>query len=126
MTPKKKSFSTTASKIKSPQALRRALTGKREVVFTNGCFDILHPGHVEYLEEARRQGKLLVVALNSDASVSRLKGPERPVNSLADRQRVMAALACVDFVTAFEQDTPLELIQLLGAPIRVLVKGGDW
>ncbi len=116
----------TARKIKSPQALKRALSSRTGVVFTNGCFDILHPGHVEYLEEARRQGRCLVVALNSDASVRRLKGKSRPVNTLADRQRVMAALECVDYVTSFEEDTPLELIRLLGRRIRVLVKGGDW
>jgi rfaE bifunctional protein nucleotidyltransferase chain/domain len=120
------SLRTTASKIKSPAALKRALSGRTGVVFTNGCFDILHPGHIEYLEEARRQGRCLVVALNSDASVKRLKGSDRPVNTLADRMRVMAGLQCVDFVTSFEQDTPLELIQLLGSRVRVLVKGGDW
>ena len=116
----------TSTKIKSPAALRRALASRREVVFTNGCFDIFHPGHVEYLEEARRQGGCLVVAVNSDASISRLKGSDRPVNPLADRMRVLAALACVDYVTFFEEDTPLELIRLLGRKIRVLVKGGDW
>ncbi|MEN9724363.1 MAG: hypothetical protein RJB38_2349 [Pseudomonadota bacterium] len=118
--------SSTAQKIVSPRALKRLLGSKRGVVFTNGCFDILHPGHIEYLEEAKRQGKWLVVALNSDASVKRLKGNDRPVNSLGDRQRVLAALSCVDFVTSFENDTPLNLIHLLGARVRVLVKGGDW
>jgi len=116
----------TSTKIKSPAALKRALAGKTGVVFTNGCFDILHPGHIEYLEEARRQGRCLVVALNADASVKRLKGKDRPVNTLADRLRVMAGLQCVDFVTWFEEDTPLQLIQQLGPRIRVLVKGGDW
>lgn len=116
----------TSGKIKSAAALKRALAVRSGVVFTNGCFDILHPGHIEYLEEARRQGKVLIVALNSDASVSRLKGPDRPVNPLQDRMRVMAGLQCVDFVTSFEEDTPLELIRRLGSRIRVLVKGGDW
>lgn len=116
------------SKIKSPSALARLLqpgAGRRKkVVFTNGCFDILHKGHVSYLERARNQGDLLVVALNSDASVKRLKGKDRPLNSLADRLEVMAALECVDYVTWFESDTPLELIRKL-KPL-CLVKGGDW
>lgn len=114
------------TKIRSAQALRRALPPRKKVVFTNGCFDLLHPGHVAYLEQARRQGDLLVVALNSDASVRRLKGPQRPVNPLQDRLAVLAGLECVDYVTWFEEDTPLELIQKLGSKIRVLVKGGDW
>lgn len=114
------------SKIKSPDALRRALAkrGRKRVVFTNGCFDILHPGHVRYLESARAQGEILVVALNSDASVGRIKGPERPINALPDRLEVMAALECVDFVTWFEEDTPLSAILKLRP--NVLVKGGDW
>jgi D-beta-D-heptose 7-phosphate kinase/D-beta-D-heptose 1-phosphate adenosyltransferase len=114
------------SKIKSPEALKRTLAkrGRKRVVFTNGCFDLLHPGHVQYLQNAREQGDYLVVALNSDASVSRLKGPERPINSLADRLQVMAALECVDFVTSFEEDTPLNLILKLRPDF--LVKGGDW
>ncbi|MBU6374608.1 MAG: D-glycero-beta-D-manno-heptose 1-phosphate adenylyltransferase [Bdellovibrionales bacterium] len=116
----------TSTKVKSTKALKHALARKTGVVFTNGCFDILHPGHIEYLEQARRQGRCLVVALNSDASVSRLKGPDRPVNTLSDRMRVLAALECVDFVTWFEDDTPLETIKSLGSKIRVLVKGGDW
>lgn len=118
------------SKVKSPAALKRALAtarkGRRKpkVVFTNGCFDLLHKGHVTYLERARAQGDLLVVALNSDDSVKRLKGPARPVNALADRMEVMAALECVDFVTFFEEDDPLKLITMLRPD--VLVKGGDW
>jgi rfaE bifunctional protein nucleotidyltransferase chain/domain len=115
------------AKIKQPAALKRALATarkRRKVVFTNGCFDILHPGHVAYLEEARRQGDLLVVALNADESVSRLKGPARPVNPLEDRMAVMAGLECVDFVTFFGEDTPLSLILQLKPD--VLVKGGDW
>ena len=97
----------------------------RPLVFTNGVFDILHRGHVTYLAQARAQGASLLVAANSDASVRRLgKGDDRPVNSLADRMAVLAALACVDLVTGFEQDTPLDLI-LLARP-DVLVKGGDW
>lgn len=97
----------------------------RPLVFTNGCFDILHRGHVTYLAEARSLGKNLIVAVNSDASAARLnKGPERPVNALCDRMAVLAALASVDAVTWFDDDTPLCLIQELRPD--VLVKGGDW
>jgi rfaE bifunctional protein nucleotidyltransferase chain/domain len=96
----------------------------RQVVFTNGCFDILHRGHVTYLEAARRLGDCLVVGLNADASVRRLKGPSRPVNNEDARARVLAALSCVDFVVLFEEDTPQELINAL-LP-EVLAKGGDW
>lgn len=113
------------SKIKSPQALKRALSGKRKKsVFTNGCFDLLHKGHVTYLERAKRLGDLLIVALNSDASIRQIKGPDRPINGLADRLEVIAALESVDFVTWFEEETPLQLIRLLKP--HVLVKGGDW
>jgi rfaE bifunctional protein nucleotidyltransferase chain/domain len=96
----------------------------RQVVFTNGCFDILHRGHVTYLEAARRLGDCLVVGLNADASVQRLKGPARPMNDEDSRARVLAALGCVDFVVLFEEDTPQELITAL-LP-EVLAKGGDW
>lgn len=96
----------------------------RRVVFTNGCFDILHRGHVTYLEAARRLGDCLVVGLNSDTSVQRLKGPTRPMNDENARARVLAALGCVDFVVLFEEDTPRELITAL-LP-EVLAKGGDW
>lgn len=94
------------------------------VVFTNGVFDLLHPGHVDVLVGARAQGDALVVGLNSDASVRRLKGPERPVRSEAERAYVLAALQMVDAVVVFEQDTPLELIRSLEPD--VLVKGGDY
>jgi len=94
------------------------------IVFTNGCFDILHLGHVTYLEAARALGDRLVLGLNTDASVSRLKGPTRPVNNETARGRVLAALACTDLITFFPQDTPLELIQLVQPD--VLVKGGDY
>ncbi|MGE0617088.1 MAG: D-glycero-beta-D-manno-heptose 1-phosphate adenylyltransferase [Bacteriovoracia bacterium] len=97
--------------------------GKR-VVFTNGCFDILHKGHVRYLERARAQGDLLVVALNADQSVRKLKGAGRPINPLRDRQEVMAALEAVDYVTSFAEATPLRAILTLKP--MVLVKGGDW
>jgi rfaE bifunctional protein nucleotidyltransferase chain/domain len=97
----------------------------QKVVFTNGCFDLLHPGHVAYLEAARALGDALIVGVNTDASARRLhKGPGRPYNSEADRARVLAALACVDCVTLFAEDTPLELITLLTPDI--LVKGGDY
>jgi rfaE bifunctional protein nucleotidyltransferase chain/domain len=97
----------------------------RPLVFTNGVFDILHRGHVTYLAQARGLGASLLVAANSDASVRRLgKGEDRPVNKAEDRVAVLAALACVDLVTWFEQDTPLDII-LLARP-DVLVKGGDW
>ncbi len=113
-------------KILSPARLKRALSSKKQsrVVFTNGCFDLLHRGHVEYLAQARQLGSCLIVALNSDASVKRLKGPERPLNPLSDRLRVMAALECVDFVTWFGTSTPLQLIRSLRP--QILVKGGDW
>jgi D-beta-D-heptose 7-phosphate kinase/D-beta-D-heptose 1-phosphate adenosyltransferase len=94
------------------------------VVFTNGCFDALHPGHVEHLAQAKALGDVLVVGLNSDASVRRLKGAGRPLVPEADRAAVLAALSSVDAVTLFDQDTPLELISALLPD--VLVKGGDY
>ena len=103
--------------------LKATREGKR-VVFTNGCFDILHVGHVKYLAEAKAQGDLLVVGLNADASVKRLKGSERPVNVQEDRAEVLSALNSVDYVTLFEEDTPLALITSVMPD--VLVKGGDW
>jgi rfaE bifunctional protein nucleotidyltransferase chain/domain len=110
----------------APEAIAtRAAELPRPLVFTNGVFDILHRGHVTYLAQARALGASLVVALNSDASAKRLgKGADRPVNTLADRAAVVAALGCVDLVTWFEADTPLELI--LALKPEVLVKGGDW
>lgn len=94
------------------------------IVFTNGVFDLLHRGHVAYLEQSRALGDCLVVGVNSDASVRRLKGPERPVNPLEDRAAVLAALRAVDWVVPFEEDTPLALIEALTPSI--LVKGGDY
>ena len=97
----------------------------RPLVFTNGCFDILHRGHVTLLAQARALGAAMVVALNSDTSVKRLgKGNDRPVNTLADRRAVMAALECVSLVTWFDEDTPIE--RILECRPDVLVKGGDW
>jgi rfaE bifunctional protein nucleotidyltransferase chain/domain len=97
----------------------------RPLVFTNGCFDILHRGHVTYLAQARAMGAALIVAANSDASVKRLgKGADRPVNPLADRMALLAALECVSLVTWFDEDTPLA--RILDCRPNVLVKGGDW
>jgi len=94
------------------------------VVFTNGCFDLLHPGHVRLLERARELGDRLIVAVNSDAGVRRLKGPGRPIVSETDRAALVASMAAVDAVTIFEEDTPVELLSLLLPD--VLVKGADW
>ena len=97
----------------------------RPLVFTNGCFDILHRGHVTYLAQARALGAALIVAVNSDASVKRLgKGDDRPVNALEDRMALLAALECVSLVTWFDEDTPLQ--RILESRPDVLVKGGDW
>ncbi len=123
MTNKKPLFE---SKIVSHEQLAAAAAKlPKPVVFTNGVFDILHRGHVTYLDQARQEGASLIVALNSDASVKRLgKGPDRPINNQDDRMAVMAALDCVSLVTVFEEDTPLNAI--LQARPDVLVKGGDW
>ena len=103
----------------------RAAALPRPLVFTNGCFDVLHRGHVTYLAQARALGAALVVGVNSDASVKRLgKGDDRPLNSQDDRMAVLAALQAVDMVVVFDEDTPLELI--LACRPDVLVKGGDW
>lgn len=116
-------------KVLTLPTLRRRLAAHRRagqrVVFTNGVFDLLHPGHVRYLRAAKRLGDVLVVGLNSDRSVRRLaKGPERPLVRERDRAEVLAALEMVDYVTIFGQDTPYELIEALRPD--VLVKGGDW
>jgi rfaE bifunctional protein nucleotidyltransferase chain/domain len=114
-------------RVLDPQGLQRELESARKagrkVVFTNGCFDILHAGHIRYLKEARRLGDLLVVGVNSDRSVSGIK-PGRPVVPEDERAEVLAALEMVDYVTLFHEPTPLELIKLLMPD--VLVKGGDW
>lgn len=104
--------------------LRDERADGRRVVFTNGCFDVLHRGHTGYLHEAKQQGDVLVVAVNSDASVRRLKGPDRPVNTAADRAAVIAALGCVDYVIVFDTDTPIPLLKRLRPD--VYVKGGDY
>lgn len=99
-------------------------TEGKKVVFTNGCFDILHIGHVDYLEKARELGDKLVLGLNTDASVSRIKGPQRPIVNEESRSRVIAALGFVDAVTFFDEETPKELIEALKPDI--LVKGNDY
>ena len=113
-------------KIVTPADLVRRLSSlPRPLVFTNGCFDILHRGHVTLLGQARSLGESMVVALNSDASVKRLgKGDDRPVNALPDRLAVIAALECVSLVTWFDEDTPIE--RILECRPEMLVKGGDW
>jgi D-glycero-beta-D-manno-heptose 1-phosphate adenylyltransferase len=97
---------------------------KKRIVFTNGCFDLLHIGHVRYLEEAKRLGDVLIVGVNSDLSVQRLKGPSRPIQSETDRAEILAALKAVDHTIIFNEDTPLELIKEVKPD--TLVKGGDW
>ncbi len=96
----------------------------RRVVLTNGCFDLLHPGHVRYLQQARALGEVLIVALNSDRSVRELKGPGRPILNEHERAEVISALGCVDYVTIFDSPTPHQIIATLLPD--VLVKGGDW
>lgn len=117
-----------SKKVLSPEKaaawIRKLQKSGKKVVFTNGCFDILHSGHVTYLEEARRLGDALIIALNGDASVTRLKGPGRPLVPLKDRARVVAALGAVDAVTWFHSDTPAPLLGKLQP--KVFVKGGDY
>ena len=113
--------------VSRPEA--RALIDRRRadgavVVFTNGVFDLLHPGHVRYLQQARALGDMLVVGLNSDASVRRNKGPDRPINLETERAEVLAALECVDAVVIFDEDTPAEIVRACQPDI--LVKGADW
>ncbi len=107
--------------VKIRQELRRK--GKK-VVFTNGCFDILHPGHVRLFREAKKCGDVLIVALNDDASVRRIKGPSRPIFPLAERWEILEAIGDIDFLTSFSEDTPQKIIATLLPDI--LVKGGDW
>lgn len=114
------------SKVCPPSELsKRSRLLDGPIVFTNGVFDLLHRGHVTYLDQAAQAGRSLIVAVNSDESVKRLgKGPDRPINTQADRMSVLAALECVKLVTWFNEDTPLNAI--LAAQPNVLVKGGDW
>ncbi len=104
--------------------LRKLRRSGKKIVFTNGCFDILHVGHARYLHQARKLGDALVIGINTDASVRKLKGQERPVNSQRDRAEVLGSLACVDCVVLFGEPTPMSLIQRVRPD--VLVKGGDW
>ena len=104
--------------------LERDRKQNKTIVFTNGCFDVLHRGHVEYLQFCRRQGDVVVVGLNSDSSVKTIKGPDRPINNQHDRAAVLAALEAVDYVTIFDEPTPLRLIREVRPD--VLVKGEDW
>jgi D-beta-D-heptose 7-phosphate kinase/D-beta-D-heptose 1-phosphate adenosyltransferase len=115
-------------KIKTREDLRRIIEdlrkkGKR-IVFTNGCFDLLHIGHIRYLEKAKTLGDTLVVGVNSDRSVQDLKGPERPILPEEERTEILSSLGCVDYVTVFNELTPFELISSLQP--HILVKGGDW
>jgi D-beta-D-heptose 7-phosphate kinase/D-beta-D-heptose 1-phosphate adenosyltransferase len=115
-------------KIKTKEDLHRIVEdlkkkGKR-IVFTNGCFDLLHLGHIRYLEKAKSLGDILVVGVNSDRSVQSLKGPERPILPEEERAEILSGLECVDYITLFDELTPLELISSLEP--HILVKGGDW
>ena len=118
----------TRAKIVTWETVKRKITGHRKtgkkISFTNGCFDMLHFGHVSYLEAAKKKNRILIVGLNSDDSVRRLKGPPRPINPQKERARVLAALECVDYVTIFNEDTPYELIKAIKPD--VLIKGADW
>lgn len=117
-----------SSKIKTLSSLKRLLSKERregkKIVFTNGCFDVLHVGHTRYLAQARSLGDVLVVGVNADSSVRKLKGPERPLNRERERMEVLGALAAVDYVVLFSEPTPLRLICAVRPD--VLVKGGDW
>ena len=106
------------------QQLNTLRRQEKRIVFTNGCFDLLHPGHIYTLTRAKALGEVLVVGINSDASVKRLKGKKRPILNELERATVLAALEAVDYVITFEEDTPLQLIRALQPDI--LVKGGDW
>lgn len=106
------------------EELNRLKAAGKRIVFTNGCFDILHPGHTRYLSSARELGDHLIVAVNSDRSVKAVKGPKRPILPAKARAELLAALSCVDMVIIFDEENPLEVIRYLGPD--VLVKGGDW
>ena len=104
--------------------LKKLKTDGKKIVFTNGCFDILHIGHIRYLQDAREYGDILIVGVNSDSSVKKLKGDDRPINSEIQRVEVLTALECVDYVVLFNEDTPIETILLLKPDIHI--KGGDY
>jgi len=117
-----------SKKIKREKELIKIIRNLKEknkkIVFTNGCFDLLHYGHIKYLEEAKRFGDILIVAVNSDRSVRRLKGENRPINNQRSRTKVLASLGCVDYITIFDDLSPLKLIKDLRPDY--LIKGGDW
>lgn len=119
---------TLREKIKGREELERILDDLkakgRRIVFTNGCFDLLHVGHIRYLEKAKTLGDIMVVGVNSDRSVRHLKGPDRPILSERERAEILSGLSCVDYVTIFDEADPLDLITTLRP--HVLVKGGDW
>ncbi len=96
----------------------------KKIAFTNGCFDILHSGHIKYLEAAKNKADILLVAVNTDSSVKKIKGLKRPINKQSDRIKVLSAISCIDYLTFFGEETPLNLIKLLKPD--VLIKGGDW
>ncbi len=104
--------------------VRRARRDGRKIAFTNGCFDILHAGHVRYLMKAKKGGRCLIIGLNSDRSIGRIKGPQRPINKQQYRAEVLAALECVDWITIFDEETPYRLIKAVKPDI--LIKGADW
>ena len=115
-------------KIKEREELQRIIKGLKikgkRIVFTNGCFDLLHVGHVRYLEQAKSLGDVLVVGINGDRSVQDLKGPRRPILPVEERAEILSGLGCIDYITVFDEPTPFELISVLQP--NVLVKGGDW
>lgn len=115
-------------KLKNWSQIKRIVARLRSrgerIIFTNGCFDVLHPGHIQYLEKAKQNGGILIVGLNSDASVRKIKGRARPIFPQKDRARLLSSLSCVDFVVIFNEPTPLSLIRSLKPD--VLVKGADW
>ncbi len=116
------------NKLKNPKALAAILKkhkrSKKKIVFTNGCFDLLHVGHIRYLRQAKALGDILVIGLNRDASVRKLKGPGRPVTMEKERVEILSALSSVDYLTFFSDKTPMRLIRILRPDF--LVKGGDW
>lgn len=107
--------------VKTASALKRK---NKRIIFTNGCFDILHSGHVSYLNKAKNLGNILIVGVNTDSSIKRIKGRNRPINKLRDRLEVLAGLECIDYLCTFSQMTPIELIKRIKPDI--LVKGADW
>jgi len=117
-----------ANKFKSHKQLKLIINNLKKqgktIAFTNGCFDILHYGHVKYLQSSKEKADVLIVALNSDSSVRKIKGRARPINKQINRIKVISALSCIDYVTIFNEETPLEVIRLLKPD--VLIKGGDW